>query len=287
MNSPHAATDDARRAHNMKLSAAERVLLAWSGVVLAAAAWNKCCEAKKYDLEKSTPDCLRFRGSTECHDDLPPGCLAPASIAFLSPRWLATFVGYGGPLITWVPLLLAETSERPFANLLRLTLLWYLALIGLVRHTHTFLGVHWDPSGHVFVYGSQLIPQWRRWHAHAGGATAAAWPLLERAVVAWAALLCYLSATTAAFFHLWNETVVAWLVVLLLWALLAADRPEAKGGAAAPGAWLAAASWLLCTAGAWALLLAQPRGAAKLWIRVGEATYDGVLWLLYLALAGR
>ena len=41
MNSPHAATDDARRAHNIKLSAAERVLLAWSGVVLAAAAWNK------------------------------------------------------------------------------------------------------------------------------------------------------------------------------------------------------------------------------------------------------
>ena len=106
-------------------------------------------------------------------------------------------------------------------------------------------------------------------------------------MVAWAALLCYLSATTAAFFHLWDETVVAWLIVLLLWALLAADRPDAKGGAAAPGAWLAAASWMLCTAGAWALSLAQPRGAAKLWIRVGEATYDGVLWLLYLALAGR
>ena len=32
--------------------------------------------------------------------------------------------------------------------------------------------------------------------------------------------------------------------------------------------------------------VAQPRGAAKLWIRVGEATYDGVLWLLYLALDG-
>ena len=141
----------------MKLSAAERVLLAWSGVVLSAAAWDACCGAKKFDLEKSSPDCLRFRGSTECRNkELLPGCLAPASIAFLSPRWLATFVGYGGPLLTWVPLLLAETSERPFANLLRLTLLWYLALIGLVRHTHTFLSVRWDPSGHVFVYLSLI-----------------------------------------------------------------------------------------------------------------------------------
>ena len=154
-----------------------------------------------------------------------------------SPRWLSDFAGNFGPLLMWVPLLLAarnpsgDLKKTLTAALLRTTIAWYLLVIGPVRHTHRLLSAlghpKWDPSGHVTVYGSQLLPFWMVAAAAAADSSSSRRPppLSSSAPLAWCALwscvLWYLSFATGSFFHTCSETFAAWLLTLgLLGALI-------------------------------------------------------------------
>eukprot|EP00964_Phaeocystis_antarctica_P122838 scaffold86463_cov78-Phaeocystis_antarctica.AAC.4 len=86
-----------------------RRLSAWTLLLGVASQWEWLCAHKAYDWRASTDACVRRKGSTECVV-VQPYCLSPASIGFASPRWLSNLAGYGGPLLTWLPLLI---SSRP------------------------------------------------------------------------------------------------------------------------------------------------------------------------------
>jgi len=244
-------------------------LLLWSVALVAAAMWASPCAYTEYDLRRSTDSCVRLKSSTECVP-LQPGCVAPASVATASPRWLATLAGDGGTLLTWLPLYATATSER---DALPLILMWYLGLIGPVRHTHRLLHSRWDPSGHVFVYGAQLVPYWLAVSPRPPYAGAWLW--------CWAGVLCYLSAMTAAFFHTPSETAAGWALVAALWAALR-WATSGSDGPRPPPSWLPAVSlvaWVGCTAGAWLDASAGERPTL-----FGQLLYDGALWLLALLL---
>ena len=118
------------------------------------------CTHSTYDLIRSSDGCLRWKTVelSECAELAEAGCAAPSTVVQASPRWLGNLAGTGGPLMTWLPLLLGAKEAAPVRNVLLAALPWYLALIGPVRHTHRLLDSRWDPSGHVFVYGAQLVP---------------------------------------------------------------------------------------------------------------------------------
>jgi hypothetical protein len=235
-----------------------RCFVAWSAALAAAALWEWSCTHTDYDLRRSVDGCLNLKDSAAC-EQLQPGCVAPATVLTASPRWLARLAGDGGPLLTWLPLYAASEQET-----LPLVLMWYLGLVGPVRHTHRVLRSRWDPSGHVFVYGAQLVPLWLG--AWPRAAFPGAW------LRCWSVVLCYLSAMTAAFFHTPSETGAGWLLVAALWAALHGTRP--------PPTWLPAASlatWAGFTAYAWFDASAGERS-----ILVGQLVYDAVLWALLL-----
>ena len=269
---------------------------AWSLLLLLASQWEWLCSHKAYDWRASTADCVRYKGGTECVA-VPAYCVSPVSIAWASPRWLSSLAGYGGPLLTWLPLLYAARPAAVIRPLLGTTLVWYLAFISVVRHTHLLLPSRWDPSGHCFVYGAQLLPLW----------AISALPELSggrrrvpRALRLWSGVLVYLSCATAAWFHTASETGAAWLLLLLLYAALS-SRLAAMQAAAAACSLEAAADvaqrerrrvgrcalllalpvWLVGSAAAWE---AARRSGAGVGMRSGEAAYDVGLWLLLLLL---
>ena len=286
------------------LAASTVWLSGWSLGLFAAALWEGICAHSAYDLRRSTPDCLRHKGSEVCAEFSVAWCAAPASILSLSPRWLGDAAGMGGPLLTWLPLLLGSSSgggggrsEGEVREALRLALTWYLALIGPVRHAHRLMPARWDPSGHIFVYGAQLAP-----YAHA--------PLAHLSLpvrgwlAGWAAVLLYLSVQTAAFFHTPGETAAGFALVAALWLACAgcganAAQPDTEpaaglrllsphGHVARESAQLAvgaralattAVVWAGSTAAAW-----MGSAAAEAGTLLGQLGYDGVLWLVLLSL---
>ena len=82
-------------------------LAAWTLLLGVASQWEWRCAHKAYDWRASTDACVRHKGSAECVV-LEPYCLSPTSIETASPRWLSDLAGYGGPLLTWFPLLVAS-----------------------------------------------------------------------------------------------------------------------------------------------------------------------------------
>jgi hypothetical protein len=185
-----------------------------------------------------------------------PVCLPRGDqlLAVLSPSTLTDFLAASGPLLSWLPLLCmcvytpnAYPSTR--RTILALALAW-LCLIWPVRLCKrgllAALGAHFDPSGHVLLYGMHLLPAWA--HLAEAGSAAALRPvplLLRRA---WVPLLLYLSAFTAAFFHAPGEVAAAWALVLGVHTLLARHpallpSPAALLGAAC--AWAALGCTLL------------------------------------------
>ena len=271
-------------------------LAAWTLLLGVASQWEWRCAHKAYDWRASTDACVRHKGSTECVV-LEPYCLSPTSIETASPRWLSDVAGYGGPLLTWLPLLVASRPIAGTRPLLCTALIWYLSLISVVRHTHLLLPSRWDPSGHCFVYGAQLLPLW----AISSLPALADWRV-PRVLTLWSLVLLYLSAATAACFHTASETAAAWLLLLLLHAALshrvaamhaaAADSPEAMAEdlrrerkRLRRRAVLALPLWLLCAAAAWEK--ARRSGAAALGNRSAESAYDAGLWLLLLVLLRR
>jgi hypothetical protein len=270
-------------------------LSAWTLLLGVASQWEWLCAHKAYDWRASTDACVRHKGSTECVV-LQPYCLSPTSIGFASPRWLSDVAGYGGPLLTWLPLLVASRPVAGTRPLLCTALIWYLSLIGIVRHAHLLLPSRWDPSGHCFVYGAQLLPLW----AISSLPALTDWRV-PRALTLWSGVLLYLSAATAACFHTASETAAAWLMLLLLHAALshrvaamhaaAADSPEAAVDAMrrerkrlSRRAVLALPLWLLCAAAAWEKARRSGAGVGN---RSAESIYDAGLWLLLLVLLRR
>lgn len=174
-----------------------------------------------------------------------PLCNDAQAVSTLSPRWLSDLAGMGGPLLSWVPLLLLGADTGVMATVIG----WYLAFIAPVRHAKLWFDSGFDPSGHVFVYGAQLVPL--------------AWlPHRSRVLGLWSAVLVVLSGTTGAFFHSPAETATGWVLVALLYALLHA-RVQVR---ALP----VACAWYLGTGA----LVATSRLVP---MRIAEIVYDLIL----------
>ena len=260
-------------------------LFSWTVLLLLASQWEYMCAHRSYDWRSR--DCVRFKGSSECVE-VAQLCLTPTAINTFSPKWLSNLAGFGGPLMTWLPLLVQEQfhkGDTARSALICSTLVWYLAFINAVRHFHLLLPSKWDPSGHCFVYGSQLLPLW---HLTSLPNQAVPW-----IVTLWSYVLIYLSAATAAAFHTPTETLAAWLLILLLnFALL--SRIDAIEGCSHDAvaastrlrrrSYLVFPVWLVCTAAAWE----SARRSRGLTIELGlEAVYDLGLWALLLLLLQR
>ncbi|KAG8459802.1 hypothetical protein KFE25_014365 [Diacronema lutheri] len=199
-------------------------------------------------------------------------------------------MGVSGPLVSWVLLapMLAATGR---AALLLDVVLWYLALIMAVRYVHLALpaGWHaWDPSGHIFVYGAQLVPIWLTAHlAPARGPSPRCTLRVAGVHVAcgYALVLAYASGATAAFFHTLSESAAALVLVAL--PLHAHGRllgARAVWASRRAGVWLCIA-WLTQAALVSHALREEPRARARL---TRQMAYDAVLWVCFwLALADR
>jgi hypothetical protein len=148
---------------------------------------------------------------------------------------------------------------------------WYLAFIMPVRHAKLWLPLGFDPSGHVFVYGAQLVPL-----VFTFTAVGSAQPLVRHSWLpqlagwlgVWLVTLCFLSGTTSAFFHTRAETSAGWLLVALLHTTLHGHGPLATrpliGGACL---------WCVGTGA----FLATGRLSS---MRLAEIGYDLVLFVL-------
>ena len=250
------------------------MLYSWLGLLLACGCMERWCKYTTYDLRASDAACTLHKHGNSClEQSWTPLCLKAPTIKMLSPRALSNVAGMGGPLLTWLPLLAGAGSPSAAGatrSTLARTAIWYLACIGLIRHTHILLEFAWDPSGHVIVYGSQLIPVWHLYHAGAG----AGWqrPLVGW-LLCWGAVLLWLSAMTANFFHTLSETAAAGLMVLGLASWLDADDATARGLLGTVW-YAAAASWLAFTAVGWLW------SASSAEVLGGELAYDAVVWLL-------
>ena len=175
----------------------------------------------------------------------------------------------------WMPLLLGSRDREQTWNNLRVVLVWYLSLVVAVSHLHRMLPSAWDPSGHVFVYGAQLIPWFSRGGVHP-------WALCW--CLTWAAVLTYLSFTTGSFFHTSSETVAGWLLVVLLRCCLralpkAAPEAQATQDRHATWKWVLGSAmflWLGATVAVWS------DGGGGL-ILIGETIYDSAVWCVLLS----
>lgn len=249
-----------------------RPFLLWATAVLACGAWYTACACSLRARSAAATECFGESGV----------CLRWEAVQALSPRWLSDAIGISGPLVTWA--LLAPTLAAASRTALLLdTVLWYLAFIMAVRYLHLALPPAWppwDPSGHVFVYGAQLVPTWL---------TAQLAPTREKPACAlrhaalhlargYALVLLYASCATAAFFHSLSESGCALGLValpLLAHARVLGARPvwaSRRAGA------LLCLAWLLQAALAARALGEQPRASGRLAMQVA---YDAALWACY------
>ena len=171
-----------------------------------ASLWRAHCGYAGVDHRVSAADCaaqLPGAAVAACSATAPSLiCLSPQAVRSLSPGWLARRLGDAGPLLVWLPLLAAARWRRApgrpgvvaggevcsgsegahagagsgcsvGASLGAACLIW-LASIMPVRYARRVLP--FDPSGHVLLFGVQLVPLWaaaQAWHA-AGGSEGSA-----------------------------------------------------------------------------------------------------------------
>lgn len=255
---------------------------AWTCLLAVAGLWETRCGYTRYDLRRSASGCTRLKGGGAACVEPRLACVGAEAASGGAPRWLGSLGGSGGPLLTWAPVLMLSTGGRARrALVVAAALVWYLAFIGAVRHTHRLLHTRWDPSGHVFVYAAQLgviwhlserelLPRGRSGHVDA---------LLTGWLAAWPCALWYLSAATASLFHTLSETSAGWaLAALLVCALRAHESP----GLPARCTLGAALSWCVWTGYGWCVA-----GAGERAVMGGQLAYDCVLWALLLTLSGR
>lgn len=269
------------------------LLALWGVALCVAGLFEAGCHYTAYELGASASvGCTVTSASAPGCASPPHMCLPASTVAALSPRWLGIVIaGMGGPLISWLPMLaLAMRRERSTQqrlgalSQLQRTMLWYLGFIGVVRNTHVLTASSawctaaracsrpWDPSGHTFVYGAQLVPLALLLPPE-GGINGWAFVWLN----GWAYALWYLSMSTATFFHTLSETAAGYALSLLLALALRSD-PAARGNGAV-GLRLelyaaAAAPWAGFTAvGWWAGV-----GAGHAGTLAAQLVYDCALW---------
>lgn len=214
-------------------------------------------------------------GAPACTQPAHALCPRPHVIRAAAPRALAKALSHSGPALVWAPLAVwlwggggasADTARAQAAARAAglFAALAFVATAMPVRYLRHVAPGGWDPSGHVFIFGVQLVPLWAAGDAFATWAPRArsgAAPLVARAL---SAVLVYSSATTAAFHHSATEVAFSWALVA---ALAAATGAVSTVAAAAPGAasarvWrhgaaAAAAAWAAgCAVPAWAALAA-------------------------------
>ena len=213
-----------------------------------------------------------------------PLCLPRGSalLALLSPPQLTDALAAAGPLLTWLPLLYASCGRAPAHAATRRALLLCMAAwlllswpMRLTKRLHAALlqgaAPPFDPSGHIFLYGMQLVPllAFKQEGVAAGGAAPPAKPPLQLRLRqlpglllarGWETLLLHLAFCTAAFYHDALESAAAAGCVLAVHAAASAAPLRSLAGAqplqllgAAGGAW-ALAGWgllrMLAAAGA-------------------------------------
>lgn len=221
----------------------------WTALVALAALWRDRCEMGAIDLRRTTATCVKLAadppGSSECHTPLHPPlalCLPPHRALELSPAALARTLGDLGPLLVWAPLLGASVltyhphgahHHRPHVRrAVALAAAVYLSAIMPVRYLRRALPSGFDPSGHILLFGVQLVPLWAAAevavHAPAPALAAAAggraqgrwWCATARAAAvglgAAEVALFGLSVSTAAWFHSGWEVAASWAVVAAL-----------------------------------------------------------------------
>ena len=277
-------------------------VLAWLVVVCASGLLEQRCGHTRYDYRASRrAGCTVLKAAASVSDrpcyQPPSGCVDAETLMTFSPRALSDMAGNGGPLLTWLPVLMAYREQLPVitATILARTVIWYLTVIGTTRHLHLLTG-GWDPSGHAVVYGAQLVPLWELLelgHA-AGGALGAGRTLLLCWLLVWAGVLCYLSVMTAAAFHTLSETAVAVAMVLGLaaWLRAPSDAPgvgvQARHVACAAVAWVVptAASWLPALGASGEATAGEASGPPQA-VLVGMLLYDMAVWACFAALLSR
>jgi len=240
----------------------------WSGLVLLATGWQAACAFSDVDLKNSSAHCLVKKSAPgKCDTSVGDSftqrfCIGPGHINSLAPRWLGVLVVYVGPIWTWLPLaiwLLLRLRQTSPAHRRHLAVAFapaffaavgaFLAFINLMRYLSrlpvAMNPTGFDPSGHTFVFGLQLVPLWcltevlnaaarppslqssaggspvadsrdalspaailpaHRPHGRADRYLLAIFLLVE--VGLWA-----LTATTASFFHSTSEIFASWAVI--------------------------------------------------------------------------
>jgi len=103
-----------------------RMLAAWTMLLFIAAAWEGLCAHSIYDLRLSTDDCVRLKSRDVADDCSDPeaSCASPTTVQQSSPRWLSDLAGMGGPLMTWLPMLLGNKEAVPVRHVLLTALPW-------------------------------------------------------------------------------------------------------------------------------------------------------------------
>ncbi len=192
----------------------------------------------------------------------------------VAPPALGDALAAVGPAATLLPLwLFAPRGEgaRPAAlrRALLLALCAWLLAIAPIRCAKRALAVLWgargDPSGHIFLFGAQLVPLWvaQREDGGSGGSGSGGARLAWRAAEA---LLLLSSFTTAAWHHTPGEVLAAWACVAALQAAVEGGglAPSQRGVAAATGVWAASHCALLGLLAAHSALPPTARLAARL-----------------------
>lgn len=148
----------------------------WTVLLAASSLWSHQCSHSSFDLRLSALGCVALKHSPgQCH--IPEVyCALPHHITSIAPRLFSQIIVAAGPLWLWVPLFMqlrhrATSVSRSTVRThgeraaLVVAMLCFLAFIMLFRYVTKLTGGYFDPSGHVFVFGVQLVPLWLLLHA--------------------------------------------------------------------------------------------------------------------------
>lgn len=321
----------------------------WSAVILIAVGWQSSCGFVDYDIHASFKAQCTVRRSEpdKCLTGVSPHCISPGFISRLSPSTVGKFVVMIGPVWVWIPMLAwvytqtaasrradsvgsGSDGPRPPKSLVvavRIALiisgLWFLAFIQPMRFMAEWLGggirgARFDPSGHIFIFGLQLVPLWvwlglqlkcanatrNLLTSPTGGPPVSfasseasyrghGWQRVARVAEAF---IWYLAFATAAFFHSWAEITTSWLVTLAFAVVCGritssiVDSPEGTLSESSKQLLIgvlivAATTWFVATVATTWMLVQEPNSRLLNMLAMGSL-YDGgvaamVAWLIY------
>lgn len=169
-----------------------------------------------------------------------------------SPRALGDALAEAGPLLALLPLwhfrLRGAQRVRNAAlhRTLLLSLCTWLLFIGPIRSVkraaRVLFGARVDPSGHIFLFGVQLVPMWvAQRESGAGGGSRRDCGVAALALRGAEGVLLFSSFTTAAYHHSAMEVFAAWACVaaLQLAVEVSGPAPSRREVAAVGGVWAA------------------------------------------------